>query len=153
MKHIKQGPSECKLATIAMLAGVSLQMIRQIALKTLNISHWDDIILDTDKFFQAIDVILSKFKPDGKVLLLSDILPLLNDANAISTATTKKYFPGEKLPLKGKGEIYVQWLTNAAHSVAYENGMIFDPEQDREYSFDEWLELPEIKDLVKYFII
>ena len=153
MKHIKQGHNECKLATIAMLADISLDKVREIACQAVNVTSWANLYKNDERYFTAIAVVLGIIIVKGKVLIASDIVPLLNNMEAISTATAKKYLPGETLPLNGKGELFIGWVTNFAHSVAYENGIIFDPAQDKEYPFVEWMELPTIKNCIKYFIM
>lgn len=154
MKHIKQGPKECKLATIAMLAGVSLDTVREIVCKSIKVGAWHEVFNQSDTlYFDVINILLIKIHVDGKVLRRNDIIPLLNNEEARSTATTRKYLPDDLLPLSGKGELFMQLITNTAHSVAYENGMIFDPDQDKEYPINKWLELPLIKNRIKYFIL
>lgn len=138
MKHIKQGPGECKLATIAMLAGVSLDEVRKIACEAAMLHKWETC--NSDNFWAGIDALKLLFDGQAfKVLLRPELTGILWDNDLNSFGTTKKYFPGDPLPLTGKGEMFIYYVNGARHSIAYENGIIFDPDQTKELPFTEWL--------------
>jgi hypothetical protein len=151
MKHIHQGPSECKLATIAMLADVSLEECRVLVCKATDTVTWESVLsCGKEAFWKGIDALLPLVeKLPVKILMYKELLPIVNGVTSSFGGVTK-YMPNESLPLQGKGEMFVgYWFRN--HSVAYENGIIYDPEMYKECSFDEWMKLRTEK--IKYFIL
>lgn len=139
MKIIKQGPFECKLAVIAMLADVSMEEVRRVACEAAGVDCWYNIfnvidlhiIANKDLYWKGVNACLSKWNVpvSGGDILTSMNMEVFN------------YYPDEKPDLSGKGEIILLFdiEMRTGHSMAFEDGLVYDPEQDGPVTFEYWV--------------
>lgn len=155
MKHIEQGYNECKLAVLAMLAGTSLEMVKALALSMSKTKSWDEVIRRKDGTFTMVNERITKlYRLEGKALNNSEILNLIKNVVTGNSTKAKRYNRHDVLPLDGKGELFIKWKDRSlSHTVVYENGVIFDPNENKELPFNQWFELSHIGPRVRYFIL
>ena len=125
MKIQKQGFNECQLATIAMLANRPLSEVREVACKMLGTSTWLPLTVTLETYWLTVEALCIYFG-------LAEIHPKM------SQATTNI-----KPNLSGRGQITVQFDNEGAHSLthamAFEDGLVYDPNGDKPVTWEEWL--------------
>lgn len=122
MKKVHQGHNGCVLATLAMLANVSYEEAEQragIAITEAGLgwreNWWSTFGYASYSDTKKIAIIVAR------ELGLSGFIPVPKVVNVKSTGSVPN--------LKGKGQISVE-LPYSGHSMAYENGLIYDPDFD-----------------------
>ncbi len=117
MKIEKQGTYECTLATIAALANVQLRSVREFACKRANIDKWEYVIRKSgDEFWEIIGDIAKHYKVNG--------MP-----KELSYSNTPLLTAGGKEQLQGRGSISIQSSAHMYnHTMAFENGVVYDPD-------------------------
>lgn len=122
MQLQRQGFNECQLATIAMLANRPLNEVREVACKMLGTSTWLPLSISAAAFWLIIESLCLHYG-------LTKIHPRMNQATANSTTPD----------LSGKGQLTIQWTSEGAHAMAYEDGLVYDPNGDKPVTWEEWL--------------
>ena len=126
MKIQKQGFNECQLATIAMLANRPLSEVREVACKMLGTSTWLPLSVTIEIYWLTVEALCIYFG-------LAEIHPKMNQATANNTTPN----------LSGKGQITIQWdnegVRSSAHAMAFEDGLVYDPNGDKPVTWEEWL--------------
>ena len=122
MKLQRQGFNECQLATIAMLADKSLDEVRDVTCKMLGTSIWLPLSLSPAAFWLCVEALCLYYG-------LTKIHPRIN-----------QMITGSTLPnLVGKGQITIEFHSKESHAMAYEDGLIYDPNGDKPVTWEEWL--------------
>ena len=122
MQLQKQGFNECELATIAMLADRPLDEVREVACKMLGTLTWLPLSLSIEAFWLTVEALCVHFG-------LAKIHPRMNQATANNTTPD----------LSGKGQITIQFSGEEAHAMAFEDGLVYDPNGERPVTWEEWL--------------
>ena len=119
MKLIKQRPYECYLAVVAMLADVPVDLVRETAAQLAGTP------VEWFEWFEDLDWLpVTERNAKGERLCKAFGLPALKASMAVGTVGNN-----DVGSLHGKGQIaFRAGLT--AHTVAYENGIIFDPDPE-----------------------
>ena len=154
MKLQYQGDSECALATIAMLADVPLEEVRKVALEAAGVSEWNNLMFtDTssiEKYFQGIDACIDRWKipfldnSTRKKLLNNPYIDCIDTGEKVA----KKYVKERCIAcadLSGRGHLSINYGRHGGHSVAFENGIIYDGGQISPMRYKQWLELQFIR--------
>lgn len=134
MKHYKQYPSECALASLAMLLDLPYEDVRKKALEVTEGCSWVEWIYRKPagkKFFEPIHYVLDCFAPH-----LREYYDRIE-----SSATVNFNGIPENIDLSGKGQITVVWITRSGHVMPYENGKIYDSDLNFPVSLETWLHL------------
>lgn len=128
MKHVKQGLNECLLASFAMLADIDIELARTVAKNVfyrLKPDGWYTDWYSSLNYFDGIE---------GMVEYLTEISKEMNiqflDKPTVRTCEQAKASTGinEREPdLSGRGQISISLGFSGGHSMAYENGLIYDP--------------------------
>ena len=122
IKLQKQGFNECQLATIAMLADRPLKEVREVACRMLGTSTWLPLSVSVKAFWLIVETLYLYYG-------LTKIHPRMNQATANSTTPD----------LSGKGQITVQFGSGEAHAMAFEDGLVYDPNGDKPVTWEEWV--------------
>ena len=131
MKFVKQGVQECVLATLAMLADVDIETARDAAADVAGVPRerfvwfpfFDNFPEDLPRRQYARDVA-------KKLQLL------------ISPITYSGLTPSSGPPydLSGRGQVNAEFKYGGGHSAAYEDGLVYDPNEDGQgESLEEYL--------------
>ena len=117
MKHQTQGPYECQLATVAILTGADLDVVRRMALMHAGARRWPDVV-GTDRFWPAVHYALA-------VLGMS----LDRHWSAPQPSDSEMLFPPGC-----RGELILKTLCGH-HAVAYETDdrgatLVYDPREE-----------------------
>ena len=125
MQLQRQGFNECQLATIAMLANRPLSEVREVACKMLGTSAWLPLSVTLETYWLTVGALCIYFG-------LAEIQPKMSQVttNIITN-------------LAGKGQITVKFDNEgarpSAHAMAYEDGLVYDPNGDKPVTWEEWL--------------
>ena len=125
MKHIRQGPRECQLAVIAMLSDQSLDTVRKAACKGANVMFWAEA-LGTPYFWVGV---WAAFDAVG----LPNLTP-------IDWYHAQSQSDPSSPDLTGKGQLLVLWNDDTAHAMAFENGLVYDPNADGPMTWEAWID-------------
>ena len=118
----RQGHDECQLAVIAMLAGKTSKEVVMEAQKWTGHVAWRYylVVSNREKIWATVSALCHKYG-----------IPSLLVINAITTSTNKP-------DLTGKGQITIWWTDNTAHAMAFEDGLIYDPNSDTPVTWEIW---------------
>jgi len=116
-----QGYNECALATLAALADKPLNWIRETACSYAGVTRWADA--DPRTFWMALT------KTAADVGLANNVK---NWRRYMGTGTISA------TSLKGRGSIIIRG-EGAAHAMAYENGLVYDPNSPLRPGSLEWM--------------
>jgi hypothetical protein len=128
MRHQTQGPYECQLAAVAMLAGADVAVVRRMALTHAGGRKWSDVLY-TDRFWPAVRYALA-------VLGMS----LDTKSSGLQPAGAYSLFPPG-----GRGQLVVKTLS-CHHAVAYETDdrgatLVYDPRESGPLTWKDYREL------------
>ena len=121
MQLQRQGFNECQLATIAMLADRPLDEVREVACKMMGSATWLPLSVSIQAFWLIVESLYVHYG-------LTKIHPRLNQA-------TTSIAPN----LLGRGQITIQFDGREAHAMAFEDGLVYDPNGDKPVTWEEWL--------------
>lgn len=116
MRVERQGRGECVLATIAALAEVSLQEVREVACAAMGVSEWSEIVTPArvDRFIKGVRAAVRHFQVRG--------IPSTHYLVAGDQPRIK-----QTLPKKGRGSIIVQSGGHGSHIAPFEDGLVYNP--------------------------
>ena len=123
IKHQKQDYNECQLATFAMLTDKTIEEVRILALRIVNKRTWHEFTacVPNQKYWSLIKLICDR-------LGMPYFMPY-------STIPSSNKSPN----LSGKGQITIKWTIDTAHAMAFEDGLVYDPNSDGPVTWEEWL--------------
>ena len=128
MKHVEQGHDECQLATIAMLSGKPKHEIK----KYIEFYIGGDYNNSFGSFRWKIGI-KNAFKKYLNEQMFIEIFYMWG-ANRIGTDKIT-----DTLNLDGKGQITIIWERGGAHAMAYNNGLVHDPNMSMGCNWNTWL--------------
>ena len=139
LKLQHQNAFECKLATMAMLADVPLADVRKRACEIAQIKWWGTLIIDyqAKTYWDTVRVLAAELKIEQVILSQSYALSGSKHQALKHFTFTDRH----SLTIEGRGELLIKWLSGSAHSVAYEDGWIYDPDQDKPLRLKAWLDI------------
>ncbi len=131
MKLVKQGYAECQLATIAMLANVELDNVKQYVEK-LTGYPWH-IYISTYKACTT--------DPFPLIQQIYDAYNVKIDLHHLHFNWKNELMPNTAMvpDLSGKGQLLIVWQEGDAHAMAYEDGLVYDPNSAGPKTWEEWL--------------
>jgi hypothetical protein len=133
LKHQKQGKDECALATIAMLSGKPLDLIRRRALGHSKAITWHEVVMSPDGRFWDTLGYLAKFYGLEKKIVLGPAV----QAYGGEPQRPKQIYRHCPPKLKGTGQIIIQ-QRGSSHSVAFSDGIVYDSCADKPMKFADW---------------
>lgn len=135
ISHVRQGEVGCALATVAMLNGGTYRETELLFVDYAKTEH--DIKVDgyTQAWYRSIDnqlvqVCILKF--------LAIMLPGFTERD-IPTS-----YHSYGIDLSGRGWVGIQWTDGTSHAMAFEDGVVYDPNANCGLSWNDWwlFELP-----------
>ena len=123
MNHIRQGYNDCILATIAMLANTDLETVHQTASKLAGSTSLTE--------FNWMDE-LNKRSTDQAIQYATAVAHEVGLKMTIFTRSAYMTATGFNPDLSGKGQISIriEGFYESGHSMAYANGLVYDPSYD-----------------------
>lgn len=153
IKHVIQGHNECALASIAMLAEVSLDEVRKVACKAAGVRKWGNLWRGwtkkqrSERFILGRNAVLKRWPVpclwniETYTEINIESLPTSNEpVNAAIIINFPTDHSNFNFTFKGKGHIigYNQ-RGSGSHSVVYEDGIIFDSAKTEPIHILAWL--------------
>jgi len=143
MKLQKQDGPECILATIAMLSDKPIELIRRRACGKLGIPSWTNFrrgVPNPKHYWKAVNYLVRFYGLQDMVHSGDDGSPM---AGVDSKTRTYDVKPDKPMDFQGKGQIIFHVYSflgaqRGSHSVAVENGMVYDSNMDKPIALKEY---------------
>ena len=140
MQYQKQGRDECWLASLAMLAGKSLDEVRSVAavetgdsLREFNWSRTVQKLVYCPDSFHALSLkICSALGLPPLSIYYQHLVMLSNE-------------PSTRPDLSGRGYISLLFIAGA-HAIVYEDGLVFDPDREETKYGMDWESYVELRE-------
>ena len=144
MKLQKQEGPECILATIAMLADKPIELIRRRACGKLGIPAWTDHerrVPNSKLYWKAVNYLIRFYDLQAMVYIGGEGDNVM--ATSEIRARTHQAMLDKPIDFQGKGQIifhHYSFLGNdiGCHSVAMENGLVYDGNMDNPIPLKEY---------------